>query len=77
MLAPPRGGKRVDSSYTSSLSLLVQRASTLLEQLGAERGWTREEVEGDLRCLETQRLHNLRDLRSLSKESWKVRASYT
>ncbi|RKP14903.1 hypothetical protein BJ684DRAFT_18735 [Piptocephalis cylindrospora] len=47
------------------------KASTLLEQIASERGWTQEEIEKDLRCLETQRLRTLRDLRSLSKESWK------
>ncbi|KAH8548603.1 hypothetical protein BGW37DRAFT_505578 [Umbelopsis sp. PMI_123] len=48
------------------------RVSTLLEQIGAERSWTSQQMESDISILAHNRLYFVRDLRVLSFESWKV-----
>ncbi|KAG9321932.1 hypothetical protein KVV02_004507 [Mortierella alpina] len=47
------------------------KASTLLEQLGAERSWSSRDVEKDVDILERNRLYTIKELRVLSPESWK------
>ncbi|ORX49920.1 hypothetical protein DM01DRAFT_1338052 [Hesseltinella vesiculosa] len=71
-------------SYMSSLSVNdpnedqetplpdSMRSSTLLEQIGKERGWTDDQVQSDIQVLQNNRLHFVRDLRSLSDHSWTV-----
>ncbi|KAI9253519.1 hypothetical protein BDA99DRAFT_540772 [Phascolomyces articulosus] len=48
------------------------RASTLLEQIGKERSWTDEQIDHDIDILDNNRLYFVRDLRSLSNQSWTV-----
>ncbi|KAI8877982.1 hypothetical protein K501DRAFT_337048 [Backusella circina FSU 941] len=48
------------------------RTKALLERIAEEREWSNDNVEGDLAILEKNRLLYVRDLRSLSKESWAV-----
>ncbi|KAG2181433.1 hypothetical protein INT44_008246, partial [Umbelopsis vinacea] len=48
------------------------RVSTLLEQIGAERSWTSQQMESDISILAHNRLYFVKDLRVLSSESWKV-----
>ncbi|KAF9352475.1 hypothetical protein BGX26_009726 [Mortierella sp. AD094] len=47
------------------------KASTLLEQIGAERSWSTRDIERDVDILERNRLYTIKDLRVLSPQSWK------
>ncbi|KAI7820237.1 hypothetical protein BC939DRAFT_505081 [Gamsiella multidivaricata] len=47
------------------------KASTLLEQIGAERSWSSRDIEKDVDVLERNRLYTIKDLRVLSLQSWK------
>ncbi|KAG9286697.1 hypothetical protein G9A89_012247 [Geosiphon pyriformis] len=46
------------------------KASTLLEQIGAERSWYEDQINSDLSILERNRIYTVTDLRILSRESW-------
>ncbi|KAF9998745.1 hypothetical protein BGZ79_007581 [Entomortierella chlamydospora] len=50
---------------------MLTKASTLLEQIGAERSWSTRDIERDVDILERNRLYTIRDLRVLSPQSWK------
>ncbi|KAI8879991.1 hypothetical protein K501DRAFT_287097, partial [Backusella circina FSU 941] len=45
---------------------------TLLQEIAKEKEWTESEVESDLTILERNRLFYVKDLKTLSKESWAV-----
>ncbi|KAF9200385.1 hypothetical protein BGZ49_009400 [Haplosporangium sp. Z 27] len=47
------------------------KASTLLEQIGADRSWSTRDIERDVDILERNRLYTIKDLRVLSHQSWK------
>jgi hypothetical protein len=45
--------------------------STIYDRIATDRNWTVEERASDLSVLDLQRLRTVRDLRALSKKSWK------
>ncbi|CAG8448572.1 2097_t:CDS:2 [Ambispora leptoticha] len=47
------------------------KASTLLEQIGKERSWFEDQINEDLQILEINRIYTVKDLRVLSRDSWK------
>ncbi|SAM01328.1 hypothetical protein [Absidia glauca] len=50
----------------------TMQTSILVEQIGKDRSWSREQVKEDIAILEKNRLFLVRDLRALSEHSWSV-----
>ncbi|KAI8074547.1 hypothetical protein BC940DRAFT_288503 [Gongronella butleri] len=64
-----------DAQDTADLTVPMpdsMRTSTLIEQIGKDRGWTDDQVQSDVDILQKNRLYYVRDLRSLSDHSWTV-----
>ncbi|KAI8910784.1 hypothetical protein EDD86DRAFT_269602 [Gorgonomyces haynaldii] len=57
----PKEERRVDEDFPVHL---------LMKQLGRERKWAPEDVQQDVKTLESNRLRTVKDLRALKEESW-------
>jgi hypothetical protein len=50
--------------------------SHVLEQIGKDRQWSKEDIASDVAILSENRIYRVNDLTALSTESWTVRRTY-